>query len=375
MDFTDVSRNLRPNRHLRFLLSQGHEVQVLSYASTNTPLKGASFIHFRQANRHSVVGISRRLKELLISCGFFGGISGDHYSRILNSHLGEDGDRKYDLAVVENIFLLPAVSRLRNVKNVIFDVREFHPAEFEESLIWRIFRKKEIDKIYSTLLPQVDRLLTVSPGIQSKLSHDYGLRSEVILNVPDVEPVRRTDGPRHPLRLVYHGIVNSQRGLTKQIGIIQKLPEVCLDIYGVGRSSDLRKLNRIVRKTPNATIREPVESMKIVSMLREYDLGLVFYTGANFNLKIALPNKFFEYIYAGVPPIVAPGTTMADFVERTGFGFISDERSLASLGSLLQRISPDDIAAQRQKLDNVLQELSLSNQQRTFLRVVETLGL
>lgn len=374
LDLTDVSRNLRPNRHLEFLLGEGYSVDVVSLASSDTMMDGARFIQTRRADNRFAVKFFRRLQDIGISLGFFGGISGSYYARILERHLRTLGQKRYELAVVENIFLLPAALRLKNVRAVIFDAREFHPAEFEESLVWRIFRQREILSVYSNDLPKVDRLLTVSPGIQKKFLEEWGLSSDVILNVPDVEPVDRSDSPGEHLRLVYHGLVNHQRGLVEQLAVIENNPGIRFDIYGVGSRRELRKVSERVKAIPNAALLQPVESKAIVSMLSHYDLGLVFYTGKNFNLQAALPNKFFEYIYAGVPPVVAPGTTMANFVERLGFGFVSDDRSVESLGTLLGRISSSDIVRQRANLGSVFGELGIDTQRRNFLRSIQSLN-
>lgn len=369
-DLTDVQVNLRPNRHLKFLREFGYEVDVVSLPrekDTGEPI--------HKKGEPALSGVLqlmvRKIWSLAIHGGLFGGLrKSSYFSYLFRFELKNLSRSSYDFALVENLKLLPMVLKLENVGRVVMDLREYHPLESEESLLWRVFVGSQINKIYLEDVSRVDTILTVSPGISDRVTRELNRKSRVILNVPYRQPLPRTGKAAYPLRIVYHGTVNRQRGILRATDIISKLPRVSFDLYPVGRPSQVNKARKLSLQTSNVTVKEPVVSHRIVEMLKDYDLGLVFYTRDNFNLQIALPNKFFEFIFAGVSPIVAPGGAMADFVHRTGFGFVAEKKSFDSLAELLLAITPDDIEKQRTRLIKLHQELDISVQRETFFDAI-----
>lgn len=370
LDITDVTRNLRPKRHLEFIVGAGFQVDAISGASESEKQSNPRFLSLRES-----VSFPNKQKNHLLRLvnvlGLFGGLrDGAYYRRILEGPLNQIRENQYEFALVENLYLLHFALGLKNVKRVVFDIREYHPAEFEESLVWRILVRPQMRNFYIKDVGRADVLLAVSPGIADRIGKEFGRKVSVILNVPNHKPLVRTDKPGSPLKLVYHGIVNRQRSIDHVVDLISGLANVTLDLYPIGKRTIVEKLRKRSVRTLNVAVREPVDPHNIVKMLGSYDLGLVFYTEDNFNLRIALPNKFFEYIYAGVPPVVAPGGAMADFVRRTGFGFVAENGTFRSLAALLATITSEQIEDQRKRLPGIYDELDISVQRQRFLDAI-----
>ncbi|MBU1276233.1 MAG: glycosyltransferase [Proteobacteria bacterium] len=208
-------------------------------------------------------------------------------------------------------------------------------------------------------LKDPDYLTCVSPSLNRLLKQEQGLDREpaLVLNTPrlsDFDPLAPLDirkalglGPNTPL-LVYSGGVKPIRGLESLIEALPHLDrQVHLAVITNLPDYKLDSLHQIIKRLSlesRVHFHPYVPSMQVTSFLSSGTLGIhpiLHYP----NAAIALPNKLFEYMHAGLPVVVSDNPTMAEFVRRRDLGTVfraGDPRSLAeAIGQALARLEQD----------------------------------
>jgi glycogen synthase len=197
-------------------------------------------------------------------------------------------------------------------------------------------------------------VVTVSDEIADSLANTYRLhqRPYVVLNAPRVEYVdlRPHDGP---LRAIYQAAAGPGRSL-------DDVPEV----RGVEIHS--RVLGGGLATPAHVTDHPPVAPEDLVQALAEFDVGLVIDRLDTENARLALPNKLFEYLMAGLAVLVPRAPAMAGLVEREGVGRVYEP---GRLGEALAELAADRpaVEAMRRRAREVAVERYNAEAQRPML--------
>ncbi len=205
---------------------------------------------------------------------------------------------------------------------------------------------EEMEKkyIYST-----DFLTTVSNPLKEILEYNYQLKNEitVVYNTPrlcDFDPlypndVRSSCGLSYDAPLVvYCGGVSEIRGLSTMINALSYLDDVHLAIVTATphvHLKDLKSLVSALEVSNRVHFLDDVPFYNLTSFLRSADIGVhpmhVFPNG-----EIALPNKVFEYIHAGLVPVVSNNKEMQKLVENIDYGYVFEEKNYYDLANKIK---------------------------------------
>lgn len=93
------------------------------------------------------------------------------------------------------------------------------------------------------------------------------------------------------------------------------------------------------------------------------DIGVFLPELGSRQLRIAMPNKVFEYLHAGLMLIVPEGCDMADFVRETGAGLAIDPVR-QPLHTVLAGLSAQDIDSYKAAAYRASQHLTWANEAR-----------
>ncbi len=236
---------------------------------------------------------------------------------------------KTDVLLANDLDTLPAnffVSRIKRLK-LVYDSHELF-TEVPE-LVSRPKKQRIWLKMEQKLLPGIHAAYTVCNSISAYYYKKYGLRMEVVRNVPydskdDVKPAK-LPGLKDDRIIVYQGSVNIGRGLERVIDCLPELDGVKLMIIGDG---DI--MQELKMKTENMNLQDRVVFIGKVppDLLPAYTkaghLGISLEENMGLNYYFALPNKLFDYLHAGLPILVSPFPEMQKIVESHDVGCVAD---------------------------------------------------
>ena len=174
--------------------------------------------------------------------------------------------------------------------------------------------------------------------------------------------------------MVHHGRANRNRRLENMIEIIKRLDNrYTLDFYLTGSARYIEHLKTQAKDVPRVRFRKPVPFDQIVPMLTNYDIGLYFLQPTGFNVTYNLPNKFFEFIQAGLMVAIGPSPDMAAIVRQYHCGVVADSFSIQSMADLLSQLSVIEINEAKQNSNLASKDLCFEVEQDKLLKIVESL--
>ena len=235
--------------------------------------------------------------------------------------------------------------------------------------------------------PRADATITVSEGIAARLQQRYRLRRPpaVVRNLPDLPPpgAVRTPDLRGELGIgdaplvLHQGAVAPGRGCEVLLEAVGRLPEAHLLFLGAegphaARLGSLAAARGLAGRTH---LLGPVPPGALLSHTAQADVGVSLLQDTCENHRLALPNKLFEYVAAGLPVVVSDLPEAARLVRQRGIGRCAvpdDPRSVAA--ALRDTLSGQDDPAMRKRLASAAIELSWGREKRQLLEVYDAIA-
>lgn len=266
-------------------------------------------------------------------------------SHLVVSTIAVLSGKAFDVVIANDAIAVPVALKIAAGAPVIFDGHEYAPREFENSFLWRLFLQRYMTYLCARYLPSTAAAMTVCQGIASEYQTRFGVRATVVLNSPAYQdlPVNPTDPAC--IRMVHHGISARARHLECMIDMMAHLDErFTLDLMLINSAPDyFDELKRRAGDNPRIRFREPVRMEDISSTINSYDMGLFLLPPVNFNYRLALPNKFFEFIQARLAVAIGPSPEMARLVEELDIGVVAADFSPQTLAAALNKLTVEDI--------------------------------
>lgn len=368
---SDVNRDPRPSRLTSFLKENGKRVEdLIPY----TPFRKESRI-FGALIRKTLLGVYGVLFHLRIfplwSCKRFLGLRYQVVEPNLESVNRGEVIFVFDLDAL--VFIAPILEK----NKVILDLREIYTEQFGlTSPTFRFFLRPMRNYLLNHWAKDVAFFLTVSKGLQDYYAMNFGITSEILRSVPRFAIEKSELTVKNPIRTVYVGVANPLRQIETMIkAIIQVEEEIELHLYLVGDEYYIESLKEEYGYSSRIIFHAPIEFHNIPCVLVNYDLGWSYFYPTTENLRRALPNKFFDYIQAGLAVIHGPNLDMMAESEKWGFGFCSEQYTLESLIALLSSLDQETVIRAKRKAREASQELSFERESIVLERMIGTLGL
>ena len=234
------------------------------------------------------------------------------------------------------------VSKFKKVK-LVYDTHEYF-TEVPE-LVKNPKKQKIWLKLENWIFPKLKNVYTVNDSIAKIYSEKYGVFVKVVRNVaPIFKPIEKKsreqlDLPIDKFILIIQGSgINKRRGAEEAVGAMKNCEDALLLIIGSGDVVEELKV-RVVNENINEKVRflpkMPYSEMMHYTM--NADLGLAIDHTDILNHKLALPNKFFDYIQAEIPILATNIIEVRKIIEEHKIGFILDEGLTSS--SLAEKIN------------------------------------
>jgi glycosyltransferase involved in cell wall biosynthesis len=179
----------------------------------------------------------------------------------------------------------------------------------------------------------VDALIVVSPSIQNWYCEKLGYKkSTVILNAP---LFLKNDGgndnylrykfsiPHDSKIFIYVGILGEGRGLD----LITKAfmhENVSSHVVFLGYGELSEQLKKLADRHPNLHVHDAVPHSQVVPVVKSADFGLCLIQNVSLSDYYCLPNKLFEYCFAGVPVLASNFPDIRSVITEHEFGVCCD---------------------------------------------------
>jgi len=191
---------------------------------------------------------------------------------------------------------------------------------------------------------EADLVLAVSEPQGQRMAEHYGVPRPLILFNSPPKRVESARPVSDPVRLVFHGGLSADRNIDGLIRAMAMVDGVTLDVHGFSRTIDMGALQSLADDLglqDRVRFHGAFDYDEVVELLQGYDVGVMAVKAVEENFEIALPNKLFDCICAGIA--VAMGNTRAilEVVEETGCGVPLDPSTPETIAEGLRALVSD----------------------------------
>jgi glycosyltransferase involved in cell wall biosynthesis len=313
-----VAHDSRVRREARALVDAGHEVMVLELA----PVDRGELDGFARRSVQPRPWVRRTLPyhpyRAVCLLGFVAAVV----------RARPDVVHAHDAAM-----LLPGLAGARLTgARLVYDSHELATGVPYRERFWAWF----VAAVERVGVPRADAVITVSDGIARRLQERYRLRERpaVVRNAcdlpapdPAVAPgaLRRLAGVPDGEPLILHqGAAALDRGCETLVRAVARLERGHVVFLGDGDPGYAERLSEIARAEGVAERVHQVGSVppeRLLTYTRDADVGVSLLQDTCENHRLALPNKVFEYLAAGVPVVVSDLPEVGELVRRPGVGW------------------------------------------------------
>ncbi|MGN6533590.1 MAG: glycosyltransferase [Ginsengibacter sp.] len=241
--------------------------------------------------------------------------------------------------------LLPnfLISRLKKSK-LIYDSHEY----FTES-VYKKSSKNIWEKLERKLFPRLKNVITVNNSIKKIYENKYNVQVTAIRNVPYQFERSNTDYvsvlPANKKNLIIQGMgLNENRGSEEAILMMQHLPDD-FHLYFIGNGTILNQLKKMVvdlKLQSKITFIDPLPYEQMMLYTMQGFLGLIFEKiDVSDEHLFSLPNKFFDYIHAGIPVLSSEAVEIKGLITKYNIGTYVNNLNPEELAKKVIEISED----------------------------------
>jgi glycosyltransferase involved in cell wall biosynthesis len=250
-----------------------------------------------------------------------------------------------------------AAKNLRPATKIVLDLHEYATRESDPASLplRKRFKSAALQlplrrRLLRYVAPRFDGVMTVNSIFSDLYVSEFGMKKPVVVwNAPELpaalpEP-READGTVH---LIHHGGLGMYREpdrMIKAVGLCG--PSYRLHFMFGNQSAELTAFLKDAadRYAPGQVeFHPPVKPHEVPAAIARFDAGLYILPPKSFNDEHALPNKFFDFIVAGLAVAIAPSVCMADIVRKYSLGVVAEDFSPESMAEALRRLTPEFLA-------------------------------
>jgi glycosyltransferase involved in cell wall biosynthesis len=194
-----------------------------------------------------------------------------------------------------------------------------------------------------TLARRADSVVTVSDGVARELQSRLRLRSLplVVLNAPPRASIEDPGPTGTPLRVVYQGGLGPGRRLEDLLAAAAAEGVELTIRVRMADPDDLRAAIAARGLGEKVRVAAPVPPEQVLEALAGFDVGLIFDRPSTRNSALSTPNKFFEYLMAGLAVVAPHLETLGPLIVEEGIGVTYDPSRPHSLGPTLEDLARD----------------------------------
>lgn len=260
----------------------------------------------------------------------------------------------------------------------VVDCHEYAREQFPHNALWMVDQRHFVTALQDDYLVRADAVTTVCDGIARLLDRDQRLKRPVVTvrNLPfrKAMPLRPVGAI---IEVLYHGIISRGRGLEEVIRSVPLWrPEYRLTIRGNGTAAYVESLRALAAgAAPAGRIRfeQAVPFDRIIAEANQADIGLFVQSDASPQKRFTLPNKFFEYIMAGLALCVSDLPEMAALLKRYDLGVLVPGLQPGAIAEAINGLTRERIEACKAHALAAAAELNWEVEQHVMLDLFDEL--
>nr|WP_056164627.1 hypothetical protein [Leifsonia sp. Leaf325] len=279
--------------------------------------------------------------------------------------------RRFDVAIADDVEAVPVAVKLRPRHGVLADLHEYSPRLHDDNPAWFERITPWFTWVVSRYVTKAWSWSTVSRGIVDEYERNFGFRAELVTNAAPF--TEATPGPvSTPIRLVHSGACLRNRNLHVMAeAVATASSDVTLDFFLTPNDPPyLQELKDLAASSARITVHDPVPYARLGETLNGYDIGIHVLPPINFNNKLALPNKLFDYVQARLGVVIGPSQEMEYYVEHYGIGEVADDFTVESTREAIERLTVESVTAFKASSDAHAEELGADRQVDVWERLI-----
>lgn len=247
----------------------------------------------------------------------------------------------------------------------------------------RPLKKRIWETLERAIVPKLKYCITVNKSIAEYFENKYGVKFHVVRNIPaplNVSKVKSRTDLKLPLDkkiiLLQGAGINIQRGAEEAVEAMQYVEDAILLIIGSGDAIEDLKL-----KIENLKLQDRVKMLGKMKAEELYhytanaDIGLSLDKDTNLNYRYSLPNKLFDYTYAGIPVLASPLPEIKAFIEKYKVGICVNNHDPKHIADQLNfMLSSNEYADWKNNTKIATAENSWENEQKAWKEIIETIS-
>ena len=275
--------------------------------------------------------------------------------------------RKMDaICAIDLDTILPClrISRWKGIPR-IYDAHELF-TELKE-----VISRPPIQKVWTRIekraVPKFKHGYTVSESIAQEFKRRYNVDYKTIRNVPVLQPL--TKDKQTERFILYQGAVNEARGLEYLIPAMQWVNSK-LVICGDGNFMEqLKKLVSDYKLEEKVELQGMLSPDKLREISQKAFIGVAVPEKEGLNQYLALPNKLFDYIHAGIPQVTVDYPEYRKINSQFEIAVMLEDISPKRIAEALNNLLMDDVLYKRLK-ENCLKAREVLNWQQEEKKLV-----
>lgn len=255
--------------------------------------------------------------------------------------------KKLEYVNCHSLLVLPTgvlLKKFGHTKVLIYD-----PHELETERVGLRGKGQQLTKwLERKLIRFADKTIVVCDPIADWYKKKYALEHVyVIRNMPNRLTLPRKKStllkgkfniPNNHVLYIYQGILTKERGIDTLLQVFGNAPKDKHIVFmGYGDSESVIK--EVAKTAGNIHFQEAVRPAEIIDYTSSADIGIFFITGqVCLSYQYCLPNKFGEYLIAGLPVLVSSSLTyLSGLVVDEKCGWSLDANSITELSDFVTK--------------------------------------
>ncbi len=263
------------------------------------------------------------------------------------------------------------IAQFSNARTSV-DCHEYALTQYAHEPRWLKWYQPVVRELQNYLYARVDGITCVCQGIAELIDKDHELRRpvQVVRSVPFYisQPFRPTSSK---ISVLYHGEIFHTRMLHVAVRSMRLWrPEFRLVLRGYSDPAYVAQLREIAAEVgvdDRLEIHPPVAFDQIVPAANQADVGYFVHLDTSPQRRFVLPNKFFEYIMAGLALVVSDLPEMARVVRQYELGTLVPDCGEESIARAINSLNRESIDKMKRRSLAAAKELNWEEEEEKML--------